>query len=84
MNLTRQQLINHCLDAIHAGKYLLVRYDDCPVGLNPRLAKFVQHRSDLEPQKEVQAQSIIRQCGIDEYLTYKWKNSFTGKLMNLK
>ena len=84
MNLTRQQLINHCLDAIHAGKYLLVRVNDYPVGLNPRFAKQVQHRNDLDPQKEVIAQSIIRQCGIDEYLTYKWKNSFTGKLMNLK
>jgi len=47
MNLTRQQLINHCLDAIHAGKYLLVRVDGYPVGLNPRFAKQVQLRSDL-------------------------------------
>jgi len=84
MNLTRQQLINHCLDAIHAGKYLLVRVDGYPVGLNPRFAKQVQRRSDLDPQKEIIAQSIIRQCGINEYLTYKWRNSFTGKLMNLK
>jgi len=84
MNLTRSQLIKHCHDAIGANKYLLVRYNGYPAGLNPSLAKFVDHRSDLDPNKEVQAESIIKQCGINEYINHKWKNSFAGKLLTLK
>lgn len=76
--MTRGQLIKHCYYSLMNNRYMIVRTQFGVTGLNPNFGAIID-KTYLDRNKEIIVESVVKFCGINEYISHKIKNSFLNE-----